>query len=965
MQEPGKILVVDDTAQTRLLVGGFLSEQGYDVIPAASGPEALDILRNDPSIDLVLLDIIMPGMNGLDTLKEIKKNEAYDLIRVLVLTSSKDTEDLSVAFEAGAVDYINKPYYPPELKARVDTHIKLKHRVERLKQQEVLLRQSEERLKTISQMATDFAFLLETDQGEILKWIWTFGNIQKYIKSDFEQIHLSDIMPLLHADDLIIFKDFASKLAKGNSQTKDFRVKDLEGHINWVRVEIKPMHKSVHDYPHRYMGVVKNITELKKTEEDLEVSNRYMQKVFHTAPMRMMVYNLETKQFEYLDVLKKKDYNQKFEQQTEWGLSETRWINYSHFVIKDRSPAKKRKTRKNIKNELEMVEYPSSNPDGINHWYRTYITPFEWHEDNQVTKVLAINLDITEEKEAKQALQKARDDLEENVRVRTLELEKTNLYLQREIDHHRNTNAYLQAMLNNHLQAFILLDPEKKVLTYNAVYENISQRYFHKKPGDEMADSLFFLEPDKGVFEIYFNKALQGVGDEFEINLPGQGGIPRSYRVNFSPSFTQDKKVMGVCVAMLDVTRQKRIEKELVKERLNLRQRINENTAKLQESNTDLLKVIHAKDEFLNMLSHEFRYPVLTLLSIIQSFIDSSDQNINDQQRQIINKIKERSQYILNLVNGFVDTTRIEPGRYKLEMTEVFLEKIIHDSINLVQGYADQKVLKINVNIKAGLASVRADEYRLRQMMVNLLYQAIESSCQGSTIGISVERKADKNEVAICVWDQGSPIPVGLLPHIFSPFEVMDEEMRKAFPVNRLALYLTEKIAEMHGGRLVIESQPETGNKYTIFIPWFEIIHESWQNQWRSGKEIIESGRFQNCPVVMLTGDNEISMSVISNALKESGCQVIEVRNEKELIEQMDSQITDIVLMDLEMREMDGFKTIHLLRENGFTRTPVIAFTSQAFQDLQSQIKYTGINDILSKPVDLGGLIQSMSRLLN
>lgn len=684
MKELGKILVVDDSNQLRLLVDAFLSGEGYKVVAATSGEEALQILEQEHDIDLVLLDVVFPsGMSGFETLKQIRNQPQTKSVKVIMLTSSSEAQDIVTAFQAGAEDYITKPFRVFELKARVGTHVKLKQR-----------------------------------------------------------------------------------------------------------------------------------------EDELANTNSFMKKVFKITPMRISIYNVETNQIEYtnledgmyLNQVSIEEYNT-FSHDAKINThmhpeDQNKWLDFNERVL-------------NLSDEeSDSIEFRRLGADNLYHWHRTYISVFERDEQKRVYRILTANIDINENKKMELALQKAHDELEERVRERTAELEKANLDLKREIEERKRTNAHLQATLNNNLQAFILLDRNKKRLAHNHVFEEMVQRYLQRPPTDENTLADLFSENGRSLFDVCFQEALTGKIMEVEINIPGQGGFIRWYQTCFTPSRTEDNEVMGVCVAMLDITHQKRSEQDLEKERLLLKQRVEENTTQLQEANANLLRANHAKNEFLATMSHELRSPLSAVLNSTEALMGSVYGQLNDQQMRVLGGIKESGQDLLTLINDILDISSAEAGKIRIELALVKIENVVNASVRLVQDQAQQKQIQISVKLDENVHYMMVDELRMKQMLVNLLTNAIKFTGEGGKIGLEVIGYPDKQMISFTVWDNGVGIPKEYFPKLFKPFEQVEKHQGQPYTGSGLGLYLVQKMADMHGGSIKLESKPGKGSRFTISLPW-------------------------------------------------------------------------------------------------------------------------------------------------
>ena len=699
-------------------------------------------------------------------------------------------------------------------------------------------------------------------------------------------------------------------------------------------------------------------------EAELAANNRFLKKLFITAPMRISVYNQTTNQVEYsnqssaayLPGIPIKDYNalpaqEKF----------TRFAHPDDHDVWDDLLAKSNQASDDVPN---TIEFRRMGADSCYHWHRTYMTAFERNAENQsVSKYLTINVDITEEKEAKLALQKAHDELETRVRKRTIELEKTNSELSREIEQRRLTNAHLKATLNNNLQAFILLDAHQKVLTYNRVFENMVERILHKTVDEDKTAAHFIPERGLAIFESYFNKAMGGQVHEFEFNLMSEGGTLRWYRACFTPSLTDDNEVMGVCIALLDVSQQKKAELELEKERLVLKQRVIDSTLQLQDANAELLRANHAKDEFLAAMSHELRTPLNAVLSSTGALQDGIYGSLSDPQQRVLKGVMESGQDLLVLINDILDVARAEVGKIRLEINLVRVDTVVNAAIRLVQDQARQKEIQIEVKLDEQVIYLKADEMRLKQMLTNLLLNAIKFTPAEGRVGIEVNGHAKPGSVRLTVWDTGAGVPQEFIPRMFKPFEQAAPQ-GKTYTGSGLGLYLVQKMADMHGGGVQVESEPGQGSRFTISLPWKDKEQPVHGQQKKKGSGRLVLPFFDTHPLILVAEDNEIALSVMVDALKARGCQVLEARNGKEVIDQMEGQMINLILMDIQMPEMDGVETIRFLRDKGFSHTPIIAITAATLPGNREICLEAGANDYFSKPVDLDRLVLTMKELL-
>ena len=198
---------------------------------------------------------------------------------------------------------------------------------------------------------------------------------------------------------------------------------------------------------------------------------------------------------------------------------------------------------------------------------------------------------------------------------------------------------------------------------------------------------------------------------------------------------------------------------------------------------------------------------------------------------------------------------------------------------------------------------------------------------------------------------------------MFKPFEQAAPQ-GKTYTGSGLGLYLVQKMADMHGGGVQVESEPGQGSRFTISLPWKDKEQPVHGQQKKKGSGRLVLPFFDTHPLILVAEDNEIALSVMVDALKARGCQVLEARNGKEVIDQMEGQMINLILMDIQMPEMDGVETIRFLRDKGFSHTPIIAITAATLPGNREICLEAGANDYFSKPVDLDRLVLTMKELL-
>jgi CheY-like chemotaxis protein len=287
----------------------------------------------------------------------------------------------------------------------------------------------------------------------------------------------------------------------------------------------------------------------------------------------------------------------------------------------------------------------------------------------------------------------------------------------------------------------------------------------------------------------------------------------------------------------------------------------------------------------------------------------------------------------------------------------------VNAAIRLAQDQARQKHIQIEVKLDEQVVYLTADQLRLKQMLSNLLLNAIKFTPADGRVGIEVTGFVDVGSVNFTVWDTGQGVPQEFIPRMFKPFEQANPQ-GKVYTGSGLGLYLVQKMADMHGGGVQVESEPGKGSRFTISLPWKDRDQIGSFQQEKKGSGRLVMSMFDSHPLILVAEDNEIAISVLAESLKARGCQVVEARNGKEVIDQMEGQMVNLILMDIQMPEMDGIETIRFLRDKGYSQTPIIALTAAALPGGRERCLEAGANDYFSKPVDIARLVQAIKDLL-
>lgn len=381
-------------------------------------------------------------------------------------------------------------------------------------------------------------------------------------------------------------------------------------------------------------------------------------------------------------------------------------------------------------------------------------------------------------------------------------------------------------------------------------------------------------------------------------------------------------------------------------------QELKDNLQNLLQAKEEADKANLAKSQFLATMTHELRTPLNGALGMMQLL---SNTQLNAEQSHYLLIARESSELLLNIVNNILDFSEIEKGELQLQEKYFDINAIFDNLLTPLSYEAKKKGLEFTAHIDPQLKDINVlgDDVRIRQILLNLVANAVKFTPQGSvTIGLNALQLTGKQAtLELKVTDTGIGISEKDQQIIFDSFRQADGSHRRKYGGSGLGLAIVRRLCDLMNADISLTSTENKGSAFTIrwSCPYqisSDLEHHTLQ------EETLLAGK-----TVLIVEDNPINQLLVSKILRRWGMTTVTTDNGAEALIAIEKQRFDIILMDLQMPVMDGFEATQAIRRHAqYRHTPIIALTANNFKDDSDYCFRVGMNDFLSKPVSLTNL---------
>ncbi len=499
----------------------------------------------------------------------------------------------------------------------------------------------------------------------------------------------------------------------------------------------------------------------------------------------------------------------------------------------------------------------------------------------------------------------------------------------------------MQLILGSITDGVVVADTNGKFLLFNAAAERFvgigatdtSPDQWSRQYGSFLPDGVTLFPSN----ELPLVRAMRGESvDPVELFIRN-ANVPegRLLSITGGPLRGGDGALKGGVVVLHDITLQKRAQEALLQ-------------AKEEAERTSKFK-----DQFLSTMSHELRTPLNAVLGFSDLLADERYGPLNEKQRRYIDHIHTGGKHLLALISDILDLSKIEAGRMELAIENLAVQAAFAEVLSVMQPLADKKSHVLSTSAEAGLA-VRADATRFKQVLMNLLGNAIKFTPNGGRIELAA--RVDGGRVRMEVSDNGPGIPPEEQRRIFEAFYRLRESGKKTEGTG-LGLAITQRLVELHGAELSLKSQVGQGSRFYFSLPATASAREPL------ARKTVPASRSVDSPRILVIEDDRVTAQLIQSQLTSAGYQVTLCEEPKDALDVAAHLQPSAITLDIVMKPKNGWEVLAQLKRD--PRTAQIPMIVVSIIDQPSMGALLGADEYLVKPVDKSTLLSAIARHVN
>ncbi len=971
------VLIVDDSSDNLRLMTELLQNAGYKVRGAISGELALQAVAKQTP-DLILMDILMPGINGYEVCAALHENPASREVPIIFLTQLSNIEDMMRAFKSGGVDYITKPVNDIELLARVGTHVRLRRMQQGLEQMVAMraaqLHDSEERYRRIFESMEE-GYILCDMRGVVLSVNPAMVRLLGYLEAE-------DLLGKNLGRDLYVNPEDLVKLKSTLAcEPVSGFVTHLK-HRDGSRITVDCNAHLVMDTegtPCAIEATNRDVTERERARHEERRLNRALRlladcsrAISHTSNESVMLSKLCRKivdnagyPFAWIGIV---------EQDSEQGIrvvavaGGARYSPVAGLVGRVHDLATQDPALLAIRTQSTQISRDLSYAQAQPFWATT-------PECNNLHSCIA--LPLLSGSQVVGVLSIYGSEQEQFLREEAILLEQLaeaialGMVAIRSEQARKEAEAALikrDAMLHSLIEyspVAMLVDAGGAINDHvELINRTLTELFGYTLEDVPTMDSWWeWTCPEKEYREAVRAEWRQRVSraiathspmDPMEITLTCKDRTSR--HVSLCLSSVSERSI----VTLVDLT-------ELHRYRHHLEQLVESRTRELASAVERAEAATRAKATFLANMSHEIRTPLNAIMGMTNLAMQRAhDSKLHEQ----LGKVKTASSHLLHVINDILDLSKIDADKMNLENTDFRLGDVVENLLTLVSQQAIDKGLTVETQIPASLSSriFNGDPMRLGQILLNLTGNALKFTDHGK-ISISADIAEETAEQILIRWEV-SDTGIGIAPEgqerLFTAFEQADNSMSRKYGGTGLGLVISQRLVRMMGGKIGIMSELGKGSTFWFTVSLSTVtapVKESSPPDQESALLRLQA-RYAGS-WILLAEDEPISREVACAFLDDAGLKVDVAEDGLQAVELARKKKYALILMDMQMPNLNGMEATRAIRaDSPNAATPILSMTANAFDEDRQTCIEAGMNDHITKPVDPPLLYASLYKWL-
>ncbi len=371
-----------------------------------------------------------------------------------------------------------------------------------------------------------------------------------------------------------------------------------------------------------------------------------------------------------------------------------------------------------------------------------------------------------------------------------------------------------------------------------------------------------------------------------------------------------------------------------------------------------------AKSEFLTRMSHELRTPMNAILGFSQLLEMDQENPLKPVQQNNVRHILKAGEHLLELINEILDLSKIESGKISLSIEEVHTYPLISEVLELLKPLLDAKNLSVNA-LPPGAPElvVTADRVRLKQVLLNLMHNAIKYNCYGGSISLTC-KKSNDHEVQISIQDTGIGIHPDNIESIFKPFQRVDSGI-DAIEGTGIGLTISQKLVLLMKGTLNVESEEGQGSCFSITLPTGKNLPSPKNSELAVWPELPSHKNQEKYFTILYVEDNPANMELVAAILSRHNVKLLQAPDASLGIELTKAHKPDLILMDINLPGIDGYEALNIIKTDpSIDAIPVIALSADSMaSDIKKGLS-AGFTEYISKPIEIKSFLDTVNRYL-